>query len=308
MLAVIQHHQGWTPAKKAQHGVRRGAARLVVQFQRARHRDRHQVGVRDRRQIHEPRATELTGDLRRELRRQPCLAHAAGAGQGHQPVIGHQPVHLGDLRAAPHKTRQVHRKTMGHIVIGHPQRREIDTQFGMTQLHYPLRTRQIPQRVRPQVNQPCFVREAIDDQAFGHAREHRLAPMRQVTQARGPVDGRTGIVAFVAERDLPGVHAYAQPDRCEPRSLQVQRGGHGIRRAGEREDKAITLTLLDWAYAVMGGNHTRHGFVEARHGSTHVVWMGLPQPGGSLDVGQQQCHCAPWQQLAHPRSTQSHSC
>lgn len=68
------------------------------------------------------------------------------------------------------------------------------------------------------------------------------------------------------------------------------------------------LTLLDWAYAVMGGNHTRHGFVEARHGSTHVVWMGLPQPGGSLDVGQQQCHCAPWQQLAHPRSTQSHSC
>jgi hypothetical protein len=54
MLTVVQHRQHLTVTDETQQRLHRGAARLVRQAQRASHRDRHQIGIDDRRQIDVP--------------------------------------------------------------------------------------------------------------------------------------------------------------------------------------------------------------------------------------------------------------
>ena len=89
MLTVVQHQQHPTVADKPQQRVHRGAARLVGQAQRADHRDRHDIGIGDRRQIDQPHpAGESTGDLGRQLHRQARFTDTACAGERHEPVVG----------------------------------------------------------------------------------------------------------------------------------------------------------------------------------------------------------------------------
>ncbi len=98
-------------------------------------------------------------------------------------------------------------------------------------------------------------------------------------------------IVISSRADLPSVHAYANRIGAA-RSLQSTQRTASDAQANART--SIALTLLDWAYAVMGGNH-RHGFVEA-HGLAPMSSGWVSGPGGFLDVGQQQCHCARWQQ------------
>ena len=91
VLAVVQHQQHLPVADEPQQRVHRRAARLVGQAERAGGRDRHHVGIGDRRQIDVPDAVaEFGGDLGRDLHRQPGLARPAGTGQGDQPVVGQE--------------------------------------------------------------------------------------------------------------------------------------------------------------------------------------------------------------------------
>ena len=84
VLAVVQHHQRLTVTDETQQRVHGGASRLVGQSQRAGHRDRHHVGVGDRRQIHIPNpVAEFAGKLARDLDGQAGFTGSARAGQGH---------------------------------------------------------------------------------------------------------------------------------------------------------------------------------------------------------------------------------
>ena len=132
MLTVVQHQQHSTVTDETGERVHRGAARLIGQAQRADHRDRHDIGIGDRRQIHVPhRVAELAGHLGGDLRRQPCFTHTAGAGQGDEPVVGQQPAHVVHFGLAAHETRELHRKSRGDNGFARSQRREVVAKIGV---------------------------------------------------------------------------------------------------------------------------------------------------------------------------------
>ena len=119
MLTVVQHQQHPTVADKPQQRVHRGAARLIGQAQRADHRDRHQIGIGDRRQIDQPHpAAESTGDLGGDLHRQARFADTARAGERHEPVVGQDLPHVVHFGFAAHETRELHRKMLGDNGFG----------------------------------------------------------------------------------------------------------------------------------------------------------------------------------------------
>ena len=106
------------------------------------------------------------------------------------------------------------------------------------------------------------------------------------------------VVALVAQLHVAGVHADAQLDRCQRCPLQVQRAGHRVGGARERDHEAVALALLDRTHTVVGGDDVRQRLVEARDGGRHRLGLGLPQPRRTLDVGQQQRHRS-GRKLAH---------
>ena len=116
--------------------------------------------------------------------------------------------------------------------------------------------------------------------------------MPQIAQSRGAVDGRAGVVAFIAQLNLAGMHSDAQPDWRQRGALQLQRRRHRIRRAGERRHEAITFALFDGAHAAVFSDGFRHRLIEPSHRGRHLLGLALPEPCGALDVGQQQRHGA----------------
>jgi hypothetical protein len=99
----------------------------------------------------------------------PRLTHPTRAGQTHQPVIGQQLPHVAHLGLAPNETGELYRKIMGDNHAGCAQRRELNAQIGMAQLHHPLGAGQIAQLVRPQIGQPRIGRETVEDHVLGCA-------------------------------------------------------------------------------------------------------------------------------------------
>jgi len=93
----------------------------------------------DRRQLHIPRTvTELSSDASRDLNAETGLAGATGTGQGHQPVVDEQLLHVSHLCAAADKAGELHRKVVGDSGLGGAQRGEVVANVGMAQLHHPF--------------------------------------------------------------------------------------------------------------------------------------------------------------------------
>lgn len=149
----------------------------------------------------------------RDLDRQACLAGATGSRQIHQPVVGQQLPYIGDLRAATDETGELDRKILRLNARRCPQRREFVAQVGVAHLRYQLGPGQISQLVGAQIGQPRVCRQPVDDQLLGRTRQQRLAAVTQIAQSRSPVDGRTRVVALVAQLHLARVHPDSQPDR-----------------------------------------------------------------------------------------------
>ena len=99
--------------------------------------------------------------------------------------------------------------------------------------------------MRTKVGQPRVGRQPVDNQISGGARQHGLAAVRQIAQVCGPVDGRTDVVALVAQPHLPGMHADTQPDRGQRCALQLQRTRHRVAGTRERDHEVIALALFD---------------------------------------------------------------
>ncbi len=161
---------------------------------------------------------------------------------------------LRHLVNAANETRELGRKTRAHQRLPGPQRRELVVQIGMTQLHHPFRSGQVPQTVGAQVGEPRIVGQEVGNQITCGSRQHRLAAMGELTQPGGPVDRRADVITLIAQSHLTGVHANTQPDRRQRRPLQVDGARHGIGCAGERDHEAVTFALLDRTHPMMGAH------------------------------------------------------
>ena len=254
----------------------------------------------DRCQIHVPNTVaELGRGASRDLNCETGLAGATGTGQRHQPVVGQQLPHVSNLCAAADKAGELHWKVMHTNAFRGTQRREIVAQVRMAELNYPFGARQIAQRVSAQIGQPGIGRQTVDDHVLGRAGQHRLPAVRQIAQPRGPIDGRTDVVALVAQLDLTGMDADAQPDRGQRRLLQIQGTQNGIAGAPERDHETVALALFDRPHPVVGGDGVGDGLIEARESGGHLLGLGLPQPRRTFDVCQKQRHRSGRQKSAH---------
>jgi hypothetical protein len=130
----------------------------------------------------------------------------------------------------------------------------------------------------PKVSQPGIGRKLVDNHVLGCARQHGLAPVRQIAQPRSAIDRRTGVVAFIAQLYLAGMHADAQPDRRKRCPLQLKRARHRVGRAGERRHKTVALALFHRPHSAMGGDDFGDSLVEACDRGGHLLELGLPQP------------------------------
>jgi len=114
--------------------------------------------------------------------------------------------------------------------------------------------------------------------------------MSQLPQPGCAIDRRPYVVALVAQPNLAGVETDPQPERGQRCPLQVQRAGHRVRGAGERDHEAVALALFDWADSVTCRDDVHQHLIKAGDGGGHFISLGLPQPRRALDVCQQQRH------------------
>jgi hypothetical protein len=164
----------------------------------------------DRRQVDAPHTVAEVGrDARSDLDGETRLAGTTGTRQRHQATVCQQLAYLGYLRAAADKAGQLHRKILRINTFERTQGRKFVADIGVAQLHDPLRARKIAQLMGAQVSQPSIDRQPVHHQLLSRAGQHSLATMRQIAQPRRPVDGRPGVVAFVPQLHLAGMHADA---------------------------------------------------------------------------------------------------
>ncbi|CKP18552.1 Uncharacterised protein [Mycobacterium tuberculosis] len=198
VLAVVQHYQHAPVADTPHNGVHRRAARLIRQPQNPRRRDRHQRRVGDRRQVDIPNPVRITvGNGARDLCRQACLSDPADTGKGDPPFDVQQPTDLRHFVDAPHQPSELGRKTVRTNDFPGPQRRERVVQIRVTQLHHPFRSGQVVPPVGTEVVQPRVLGQQVSNQIAGSSRQHGLAPVGQLAQPGGAVDGRPYAVALV---------------------------------------------------------------------------------------------------------------
>ena len=82
------------------------------------------------------------------------------------------------------------------------------------------------------------LRQPIQDNRLGDPRQHRLPPMRQIAQPRGPIDRRARVVGLATQLDLPGVHPDPDPDRGQ--RAPVCRGNQRKPAASDARANAAT--------------------------------------------------------------------
>ena len=101
VLAVVQHEQRLPGAEELDQQVQRRSTERVVNAQRLHDREGHQRGVADLSQFDQPGAVaEVAPDAGRGTQREPGLADARRAGQGHQPGVDEQAPDLDHFGAA----------------------------------------------------------------------------------------------------------------------------------------------------------------------------------------------------------------
>ncbi len=169
----------------------------------------------------------------------------------------------------------------------------------MAQLRDSYGAGEITQCVTAQVDQPRIGRQAVFDQFLGDPRHDGLAAVRQIAKSRRLVDGRSRVIAFVAQLNVTGVHAHPKSDRRHVATLQIQRAGDRVACMRERGHETVAFALFDRSNPAMFGDQLPCGAVEQRDGCRHRVGLGLPQLGGTLDVGEQQRHRPRRKQLGH---------
>ena len=245
--------------------------------------------VIDARSTYQTPSANSVGHGGGDLYRQARLARAARAGQRDEPVLGERLADAAHFGLASDEARQLHRKMLGGNGIGGAQGREVVVQDQDGTAGPPVPG----EGDRAADGEPRSV--SVTSGGSWSTTRGSVAPestvwppWREVAQPCGAVDRRADVVSLVAQHHVAGVHADAQLDRRQRRTLQLQRACHRVGGAGERDDEAVALTLLDGPHTVVGWRRVGQGLVEARDGGLHRLGLGFPQPRRTFDVGQQQ--------------------
>ena len=104
---------------------------------------------------------------------QTGLADPRRTGQRDEPV-GVERAGDGRQLAGPTDQRRRLERQVVTVGIQRPQRREVASQFRVRELVHQLRSDQVLQLVRPQIDQPSTVRESIEHQLGGGPRHDHL--------------------------------------------------------------------------------------------------------------------------------------
>ena len=278
--------------------------------ERRRNHLRQIVVVGRGRELAQPRAIrKAPDDVERDLDRDAALAHAADAGDRHQPG-GEQGVGDGlPLDLPPDERRQLPGEVAGHRVQ-RTERGELVAQPGGDDLEDALRAREIGQPVLAEVEERDLVGQGVAHDLLGGVRHHHLFAVGGGHDPGGPV-GRGAVVVAVAGDRVTGVeaHPHPQPARHGPRlgderPLGGERGVEGV--AGGDEDRVEAVAGgLDHPAAVPDHRVPQDAVValeRVRHGARVL----LPEPRGTLEIGEQERHRSrrqlrhgsPWQVAA----------
>ncbi|WP_231987025.1 hypothetical protein, partial [Mycobacterium sp. E1386] len=140
-----------------------------------------------------------------DLKRQPRLPDATGAGEGHQPVVGEEPPNGVYFGVAPDETGELRREMLRARAFRCAKRWEVIAKVGVAQLRNPFGSGKVPQGMGAEVQQPRVGGQPVGKQIACRGRQDRLTPVTQVAQPRRAVDGRPDVVCLVAQLHLAGM-------------------------------------------------------------------------------------------------------
>ena len=295
LLAVVEDEQRLAAAQLLHQGVDQGPVVLLAQADSLGHGGRDKIGIPHRGEVDPPHPAGMTiGGVGGALEREPRLSAAPGAGQRDQPVVLDELGELGELGVAGDERRQLHRQVVGEC-IQRTQRREPISEIRVTQLPHPLRTTETLEPVPAQIAQHHVVGQTIDHEIVRRARQHGLSAVGGVPEPRAADDRGALVVARIAKIDLTRVERHPDPHlrRLGPgllaeRPLHIESRRERIGRLRERGDDTVALALLDRPNASVKRDRGIEQLMVASDRRGRDVFARLPEPGRSLDVGQQQ--------------------
>ena len=288
VLAVVDHDEQASARQRVDDALGHRPARSGRDPEDRRHGVGHGRGIADRRQLDHPDAVgELVGQLGGDLHREPGLADPARTGEGHEPVRLHELADLLHLHLAADEARDLHRQVPGGRVQ-RPQRRERGLEAVRPHLVEADRRRQVPQPVLAQIDQV----DPGDQRGRGVAHDD-LAAVPGAHHPGGAVQGRPEVVVVtllhLAAGD-PHPHRELEPSLCRHGGLD--------RIAGRVEHGAHPVAGVLEHLAPVGLDDRSHQVVVHRERRSHRVRVGLPHPGGALDVGEEEGH-RPHRPISH---------
>ena len=173
-------------------------------------RDRHHIGICDRRQIDKEDVPDWFGfEPAADLKRQPGLASPAGARQRHQPVVPNNSAMVAIWLVRPTKLVSC-TGSRDRRMEATPQRRELCSQVGIVELQHRSGRGRSRSAWEPRSTSQASAGSRSITTPLGHPDRHGLSAVGQIAQPSRPVDRRPGVVGVIAERDLPGVHPDTQ--------------------------------------------------------------------------------------------------
>ena len=285
VLAVVDHEQELPAGEGLGQRVDEGCITLRRDTEHGRDRRGHRVRVADRRELDEPDPVrELGCELGAGLDREPGLADAADAGQGHEPMF---PDHLRDVAdqlLSSDDRAELLRQVAGQCVDA-AQDREVSPQPLAEHLEHRDPAAQPAEPVvaeRPQGHAPAH-------QDLRRVGEEHLAPVGEGHQPGGAVDLFAEVVA-VAFDGFAGVKSHADGEvdgGVVPQLvLDLDRRRKGIRGGRERGREAVTAGPEDVALVSLDRS-ADDGVVDAQ-GVGHRRGVLVPPTSGVLDVGEQE--------------------
>ena len=164
----------------------------------------------------------------------------------------------------------------------------------MDHLHDALRPAEIAQAMLAEVDEIYRVLEVVADQVRGRSRGEDLPAVSRGGHTRRAIHRGTEVVAFT-QLSATGVQAHPHPQRLgerpilsDERALGVEGGDQRMVGEGECGMEPVASCFHDMAVAVLDGGAKDR--VVASERRSHGLGMLLPEPGGALEVGEQERH------------------
>ena len=278
MLAVVDHEQRRRRPQHRHQLVNEAPARNLHQAGGRRHHIADTVGVDNGGEVDPPDAVgepvdQLGGDLLGEA----GLAHPAGPGHSHQPLICGQATQLGQLGDPPDQRSRRAREVVAEVVH-RPKCVDVVGEIGMDHLPHPLGTRPIASGARR--DRGGWPRREAD-RPPSERRRPTAAPDPVVAGPQpGTADHRvTHVVVSVTQLCFTAVH-HAHPHAghlVRQRPSHIHRRGDRIRRPCERGHNAAGLHLFDRTYPTMSGDPSSITGPGAGHNRIERRQCPLPQ-------------------------------